>query len=77
MNARSKYWSDEQRAWFKNWEETTDMRNEIGERQGIPERIMLRELLRRVEMKVIQENKLDVVVRLEDPRRPAVRGLPG
>ncbi|HEY4366224.1 MAG TPA: amidase family protein [Steroidobacteraceae bacterium] len=75
LNARSKYWSDEQRAWFKNWEETTDMRNAMGERQGVTERIMLRELLRRVEMKVIQENRLDVVVRLHTSLPPGKIGL--
>jgi len=75
LNARSKYWSDEQRAWFKNWEETDDIRNPLGERQGITERVMLREVLRRVEMKVIQENKLDVVVRLHYPLPPSKIGL--
>jgi Asp-tRNA(Asn)/Glu-tRNA(Gln) amidotransferase A subunit family amidase len=75
LNARSKYWSDEQRAWFKNWEETTDMRNPLGARQGISERIMLRELLRRAEMKVILENRLDVVVRLHTSLPPGKIGL--
>ena len=27
LNARSKFWGDDQRASFKNWEEMTDMRN--------------------------------------------------
>ena len=62
LNARSKFWSDEQRAGWKNWEETENVRSPLGERQGVAERLMLRELLRRVEMKVIQENRLDVVV---------------
>lgn len=75
LNARSKYWSEEQRAWFKNWEETTDMRNPLGARQGISERIMLRELLRRAEMKVILENRLDVVVRLHTSLPPGKIGL--
>ena len=75
LNARSKYWSDEQRAWFKNWEETTDMRNPLGGRQGVTERIMLRELLRRAEMKVILENRLDVVVRLHTSLPPGKIGL--
>ena len=35
---------------------------------------MLRELLRRVEMMVIQENKLDVVVRLHTPLPPGKIG---
>ena len=59
-----KFWSDEQRAMWKNWEEVDNLLAPLGERQGVAERLMLRELLRRVEMKVIQENRLDVVVRL-------------
>jgi hypothetical protein len=51
------------------------MRNASGERQGVTERIMLRELLRRVEMKVIQENRLDVVVRLHTSLPPGKIGL--
>ncbi|HTD90813.1 MAG TPA: amidase family protein, partial [Burkholderiales bacterium] len=64
INARSKFWGDDQRAAFKNWEETTDPRNPLDGRQGVNERIMLRELLRRVDMMVIHENHLDVLVRL-------------
>jgi len=75
LNARSKYWSEQQRAWFRNWEETTDLRNAPGTRQGIPERIMLRELLRRAEMKVILANRLDVVVRLHTSLPPGKIGL--
>ena len=70
LNARSKFWGDDQRAAFKNWEETDDIRNPLDERQGIHERFLLRELLRRVEMKVLQENKLDVVVRLHSSLPP-------
>jgi amidase len=64
LNERSKFWRDEQRAAFKNWEETDNIRGPLGERQGIDELVKLKELLRRAEMKVIQENDLDVVVRL-------------
>ena len=46
-----------------------------GQRDGTAERIMLRELLRRVEMKVIQENRLDVVVRLHTSLPPGKIGL--
>ena len=75
LNARSKFWGDDQRAAFKNWEETEDIRNmPLGERQGIDERIMLRELLRRVDMMVIHENHLDVVVRLHTPLPPGKIG---
>jgi len=75
LNARSKFWSDEQRAMWKNWEEVDNLLAPPGERQGVAERLMLRELLRRVEMKVIQENKLDVVVRLHTSLPPGKIGL--
>src|SRR6516165_7089095 len=55
LNARSKFWGDDQRAAFRNWEDISDMRNPLGQRQGVNERIMLRELLRRVDMIVILE----------------------
>jgi amidase len=74
LNARSKFWGDDGRAGFKNWEEVTDPRNPLGGRQGIDERIMLRELLRRVDMMVILENRLDALVRLHTPLPPAKIG---
>ncbi len=74
LNARSKYWGDDQRAAFKNWEEVDDPRNPLGQRQGVDERIMLRELLRRADMMVILENKLDALVRLHTPWPPALIG---
>ena len=76
LNARSKFWGDDQRAAFKNWEDVTDLRNPHGERQGVNERIMLRELLRRVDMMVILENHLDALVRLHTPFPPAKIGGP-
>jgi amidase len=76
LNARSKYWGDDQRAAFKNWEQITDPRNALGGRQGVDERIMLRELLRRVDMMVLIENKLDALVRLHTPLPPARIGGP-
>ena len=75
LNARSKFWGDDQRAAFKDWEEMDDMRQTLGERQGIDEHIMMRELLRRVEMKVIYENRLDAVVRLHYSLPPGKIGL--
>ena len=75
LNARSKFWGDDERASFKNWEEMEDMRNALGERQGIDEHIMIRELLRRVEMKVIYENHLDAIVRLHYSLPPGKIGL--
>ena len=74
LNARSKFWGDDGRAAFKNWEEVADPRNPLGGRQGVDERIMLRELLRRVDMMVILENRLDALVRLHTPLPPAKIG---
>ena len=74
LNARSKFWGDDGRAAFRNWEEVADPRNPLGGRQGVDERIMLRELLRRVDMMVILENRLDALVRLHTPLPPAKIG---
>jgi len=77
LNARSKFWGDDQRAEFENWDRLADMRNPLGERQGINERIMLRELLRRADMMVILENRLDALVRLHTPFPPGIIGGAG
>jgi len=74
LNARSKFWGDDGRAAFRNWEEIEDPRNKLGGRQGVDERIMLRELLRRLDMMVILENRLDALVRLHTPLPPAKIG---
>jgi amidase len=74
LNARSKFWGDDQRAAFRNWEEVSDPRNRPGQRQGVNERIMLRELLRRVDMMVMLENHLDALVRLHTPFPPGKIG---
>jgi amidase len=74
LNARSKFWGDDGRAGFKNWEEVVDPRNPLGGRQGVDERIMLRELLRRVDMMVMLENRLDALLRLHTPLPPAKIG---
>jgi amidase len=74
LNARSKFWGDDHRAAFRNWEETADPRNPLGERQGVDERIMLRELLRRIDMMVILENRLDCLLRLHTPWAPGIIG---
>lgn len=76
LNARSKFWGDDQRAAFKNWEEIGDPRNPLDGRQGVNERIMLRELLRRADMMVILENRLDALVRLHTPWAPGLIGHP-
>jgi hypothetical protein len=75
LNARSKFYSDHQRAAFKNWEQVTDLREPFGSRQGIAERAQLRELLRRVVMKVIYENKLDLLINVHDQLPPGKLGL--
>ena len=83
LNARSKFWGDDGRAAFRNWEEVTDPRNPLGGRQGVNELIMLRELLRRVDMMVLLENRLDALVRVHTPFPPGKiggayqPGLPG
>jgi amidase len=74
LNARSRFWGDDARAGFKNWEEVGDPRNPLGGRQGVDERIMLRELLRRLDMMVMLENRLDAFVRLHTPLPPAKIG---
>jgi amidase len=76
LNARSKFWGDDQRAAFRNWEEVADPRNALHGRQGVNERVMLRELLRRVDMMVILENRLDALVRLHTPWPPGLIGHP-
>jgi Asp-tRNA(Asn)/Glu-tRNA(Gln) amidotransferase A subunit family amidase len=77
LNARSKFWGDDQRASFLNWDEVTDLRNPLGERQATNERIMLRDLLRHADMMVILENHLDVLVRLHTPWPPGKIGGAG
>ncbi len=74
LNVRSKFWGDDGRAAFRNWEEVVDPRNRLGGRQGVDERIMLRELLRRLDMMVLLENRLDAFVRLHTPLPPAKIG---
>jgi amidase len=74
LNDRSKFWGDDGRAGFRNWEEVEDPRNRLGGRQGINERIMLRELLRRLDMLVMLENRLDALVRLHTPLPPGKIG---
>ena len=51
LNARSKFWGDDQRAAFKNWEEIDNLYEPP---KGIADNIQRREFLRRVLMKVIR-----------------------
>ena len=74
LNERSKFWGDDARAWFKNIEELEDVRRPLGERQGVDERLKLRELLRRLELKVMLDNDLDVLVRLHYSLAPGIIG---
>ena len=75
LNARSKFWGDDQRAAFKNWGDVDDVRNDVGSAQGIAEQVQLRELLRRVIQKVMAENKLDVMIQLHSALPPGKIGL--
>lgn len=72
LNARSKFWGDDQRAAFKNWEEITDLH---APPKGIAENIQRRELLRRIIIKVLQDNKLDVLIQLHTALPPGKIGL--
>ena len=71
LNARSKFWGDDQRAAFKNWEEITSLHSPP---KGIAENIQRRELLRRVMMKVILDNKLDVLIQMHTALPPGKIG---
>lgn len=72
LNARSKFWGDDQRAWFKNWENITSLHRPP---KGIAENIQRRELLRRILMKVMYENKLDVLIQVHTTLPPGRIGL--
>ncbi|NOT26523.1 MAG: amidase [Acidobacteria bacterium] len=77
LNARSKFWGETQRQAFKNWELFDHVLYAPGERQATNERAKLRELLARLDMKVMQENHLDVLVRLHTSLPPGKTGYPG
>lgn len=77
LNARSKFWGDTQRAAFKNWEEFGNLLYAWGERQPIDERARLHDLIPRLDMKVMLENRLDVLVRLHTSLPPGKIGAPG
>src|SRR5262249_15390009 len=72
LNARSKFLGDDQRAAFKNLEEISRPHNPP---KGIAENIQRRELLRRVMMKVILDNKLDILIQLHTALPPGKIGL--
>ena len=72
LNARSKFWGDDQRAAFKNWEEIDNLYEPP---KGIADNIQHREFLRRVMMKVLQDNKLDLLIQLHTALPPGKIGL--
>lgn len=72
LNARSKFWGDDQRAAFKNWEEIDSLYEPP---KGIADNIQRREFLRRVLMKVMLDNKLDLLVQLHTALPPGKIGL--
>jgi Asp-tRNA(Asn)/Glu-tRNA(Gln) amidotransferase A subunit family amidase len=77
LNARSKFWGETQREAFKNWELFDHVLYPPGERQATNERAKLRELLTRLDMKVMRENHLEVLVRLHTSLPPGKTGYPG
>ena len=66
-----------QRAAFRNWEQFPHVLYPPGSIQATNERAKLRELLQRVDMKVMQENHLDLLVRLHTSLPPGRIGYPG
>jgi amidase len=76
LNARSKFWGDDQRAAFMNWEQLGDLRNDFGDSQSIAEMVQQRELLNRIIVKVLQENKLDILIQLHSSLPPGKIGGP-
>jgi amidase len=72
LNARSKFWGDDQRAAFKNWEEIANLYNPP---RGLGDNIQRRELLQRIMMKVMQDNKLDLLIQIHTALPPGKIGL--
>jgi Asp-tRNA(Asn)/Glu-tRNA(Gln) amidotransferase A subunit family amidase len=80
INERSKFWGDTQRAAFLNWGQFDNIQYARGERQPIDERAKLHELIPRLDLKVMEENDLDLLVRLHTslpPGRTGHAGQPG
>jgi len=72
LNARSKFWGDDQRAAFRNWEEIDSLYQPP---KGIADNMQRREFLRRVMMKVMQDNKLDLLIQVHTTLPPGKIGL--
>ena len=71
LNARSKFWGDDQRAAFKNWEEIDNLYEPP---KGIADNMQRREFLQRVMMKFLQDNRLDLLIQLHTALPPGKIG---
>src|SRR5262245_50090844 len=72
LNARSKFWGDDQRAAFKNWEEIDNLYEPP---KGIADNIQRREMLRLVLVKVIFDKNIDVLIQVHTTLPPGKIGL--
>jgi Asp-tRNA(Asn)/Glu-tRNA(Gln) amidotransferase A subunit family amidase len=81
LNANAKYYSDARRAAMENWQN----KMEIGP-DGMAERMQMREVFRLVVLKVMHQNRIDVLVnpsftipqqKVHGPVEPSVNGRPG
>jgi Asp-tRNA(Asn)/Glu-tRNA(Gln) amidotransferase A subunit family amidase len=77
LNDRSKFWGATQRAAFRNWGQFDNIQYARGERQPIDERAKLHELIPRLDLKVMEENNLDLLVRLHTSLPPGRTGYAG
>ena len=64
-----RFWGDDQRAAFKNWEEIDNLYKAP---KGIADNMQRREFLQRVLMKVMQDNKLDLLIQLHTALPPGL-----
>jgi len=80
LNANAKYGTERQLVSMKNWENTTNMVT-----AGITQRVKMREAMRMVVQKVMQQNEIDVLVnptstvppaKLGDATQPTVNNRP-
>ena len=81
LNANAKYYSDARRAAMENWASQTDVGAE-----GMSERIRMREVFRLVVLKVMRQNRVDVLVnpaftipqqKVHGAVEPGIAGRPG
>ena len=69
LNANLSFYSGDKLAAFTNWQNVADIRSE-----GISERVKMREVMRMVINKVMQQNNLDVLVNPTTTIPPAKNG---